>query len=229
MFSSLLFRAIAPVVVLLVVGGPACVAAIAQDDAHHAPPADPKGTMEHGDHHVHIGASEADEHSGLFDFRTDLAVYTFIVFLLLLVLLWRFAFGPIAQKLDEREAGIRRNIEDARAEREKAEQLRGEYQGMLEAADDKVRALFAEAHAKAEQVRAEKLAEAHREAEQHKERALGEIERAKDQAVQELFDAMGTAVAQATEQVLGRTVTDQDQSRLIDEALAGFSTRHQSS
>jgi F-type H+-transporting ATPase subunit b len=165
----------------------------------------------------------------MMDFRADLAVYTFIVFLLLLGLLWYFAFGPISKALEQREQGIRRNIEDARAEREKAEKLRGEYQGMLEAADDKVRAIFAEAHAKAEEVRAERLAEADREAEQRKERALAEIERAKDQAVQELFDAMGTAVAEATEQVLGRAVTDQDQSRLIDEALAGFSTRHQSS
>ncbi|WP_166828055.1 F0F1 ATP synthase subunit B family protein [Thalassoroseus pseudoceratinae] len=184
----------------------------------------------HGDH-VHIGVAPEDEAAELVDLeagldpRADLAVYTFIVFILLLVILTSTAFRPISKALAEREDRIRNNIEEAKVEREKAEQLRKDYEGQLEAADDRVREIFAEANAKAEALRAEKLAEADREAESRKQKALEEIERAKDQAVQELFDAMSARVADATEHVLGRSLSDEDQSRLINDALAQFSTK----
>ena len=181
--------------------------------------------------HVHVGAAPEDEAAELVDLesgldpRADLAVYTFVVFILLLVILTATAFKPISKALAERENNIRSNIEEAKQEREKAEQLRKDYEGQLEAADDRVREIFAEANAKADALRAEKLAEADREAESRKQKAVEEIERAKDQAVQELFDAMTARVADATEHVLGRSLTDEDQSRLIGDALAQFSEK----
>lgn len=173
-------------------------------------------------HHVHIGADENTNES-LSEFKDDLAIYTFVVFLGLMLLLWKFAFGPISQALEAREDGIRKNIDDAKAEREKAEELRGEYEGMLEAADDKVRDIFAEANAKAEEMRAKRTAEADADAQSRIQQAVQEIERAKDQAIAELMEMENQRVVQATEHVLGRALSEDDQSRLVNEALASFS------
>lgn len=173
--------------------------------------------------HVHIGTSPEDEKSGLEEARADLAIYSFVVFVLLVLVLYKFAFGPISKALDARESGIRQDIEDAKNERLKAEELRGEYDGLLQAAEDKVRDIHAEAHAKAEALSAERVAQAEQEAEAQKRQAIVEIGRAKDQAVQELFEAMSARVADATEHVLGRSLNDEDQSRLIDEALSSLS------
>lgn len=183
---------------------------------------------DHGGHHPHIGESEQDAKAAIVPqdaagFKTDLAVYSFLVFLVLTGILFFAAFKPISEKLVAREDAIRKNIEDAKAEREKAEELRKDYQGQLEAADDKAKEIVAEANRDAERLRADKLAEADKEAEDRLDRALTEIKRAKDSALEELFSASAQRVADATEHVLGRAVNDDDQSRLIDEALGQFS------
>ena len=175
-----------------------------------------------GEHHVHVGANE-DTDESLSEFKADLAIYTFIVFMGLMLLLWKFAFGPIAKVLHDREEGIRKDIDDARAEREKAEELRGQYEGMLEAADDKVRQIFTEANAKAEELRSKRVAEADAEAQQRIQQAIQEIERAKDRAIAELFERENQRIVQATEHVLGRALSEDDQNRLVGEALASFS------
>ena len=54
---------------------------------------------------------------------------------------------------------------------------------------------------------------------------MQEISRARDSALKDLFDVMANEVAQATEHVLGRSVTSSDQDRLIEEALSQFPRR----
>lgn len=159
----------------------------------------------------------------LLDFKTDLAIYTFVIFLLLMLILWKTAFGPISKSLHNREESIRKSIEDARTERLKAEELRGQYEGMLEAAQDKVRAIYAEANAKAEELRAKRAQEADQEAQARIQQAIQEIERAKEQAIAELFEMENQRIVQATEHVLGRALSDEDQHRLVNEALSHFS------
>ncbi len=177
---------------------------------------------EDGGHHVHVGADE-NTNEDLSEFNSDLSIYTFLVFIGLMLLLWRFAFGPISKALHDREDSIRKNIEDAKTERIKAEELRGEYEGMLEAAADKVRGIYAEANAQAEEMRTKRVAEADQEAQTRIQQAIQEIERAKERAISELFELENQRIVQATEHVLGRALSDDDQHRLVNEALAHFS------
>ncbi len=176
-------------------------------------------------HGVHVGTDE-NTSTDLSDFQTDLAIYTFVVFILLVLVLWKWAFGPISQALHDREDKIRKDIEDARTERLKAEELRGHYEGLLEAAEDKVRQIYTEANAKAEEMRTKRMAEADQEAQARIDKAIREIERAKDQAIAELFEMENQRIVEATEHVLGRTLSEEDQNRLVNEALANFSNGH---
>lgn len=174
------------------------------------------------EHHPHVGMDEKTS-TDLLDFKTDLAIYTFIIFILLMLILWKTAFGPISKALHNREEGIRKSIDEAKSERLKAEELRGEYEGMLEAAEDKVRAIYAEANAKADEMRTRRIAEANQEAQDRIKQAVQEIERAKDHAIAELFEKENERIVQATEHVLGRALSDDDQHRLVNEALSHFS------
>ena len=175
-----------------------------------------------GGHGVHVGVGK-ETSTEFLDFKTDLAIYTFIVFILLVLILWKWAFGPISQALHDREDKIRKDIDDARTERLKAEELRGHYEGLLEAAEDKVRQIYTEANAKAEEMRNKRMAEADQEAQARIDKAIKEIERAKDQAIAELFEMENRRIVEATEHVLGRALSADDQNRLVNEALATFS------
>ncbi len=168
--------------------------------------------------HSPIGAEGVSEDPS--EIKTDLAIHTVIVFLLLFAILARFAWGPISSGLEKREEGIRQNIADAESARVKAEQLLADHEKKLAEVQGEVQEIIAEARRDAEQTKNDIITQAQTEAETTQKRAIDEIERARDHALKELFDTMSNNVLHATEHVLGRTLDDGDQNRLIDEALA---------
>ena len=158
-------------------------------------------------------------------FDWALSTWSAIVFLIFLFVLTKLAWKPLTAALDTRERRIRDDISAAESSRIKAEKMLAEHAAKLDRVQDEVKAILAEARRDAEVARQNIVSAAQSEADATKNRAIGEIERAKDQALKELFDTMAGRVADATEHVLGRGLTDGDQQRLIDEALAGFQAR----
>ena len=157
------------------------------------------------------------------NFKMDLALWSLIVFVLFVAVLKTFAWGPLSSALDARERKIKSDIASAEEARIKAEKMLAEYQAKLAAAQDEILKTLAEARRDAEHTRQDILAQAEKEVSATKDRALLEIERTKDQALNELFNHMAGAVANATERVLGRALTDADQERLIGDAIAEYS------
>jgi len=156
------------------------------------------------------------------DFKKDLAIWSLVVFIVFVGVLRLFAWGPLIAGLDKREEGIRANIAEAESARVKAEELLAEHRKQIDQVQDEVREIIAEARRDAEHTKQEIVSEAQKEAEQTKQRAIAEIERSRDAALSDLFDAATTQVVSATEQVLARSLTADDQDRLIDEALSQF-------
>ncbi len=192
--------------------------------AHDTVPAENHG-LDHDDH-AHHGIGDPPVEPKAFDpkdWRLDLSIYSFVVFLLLLGVLTKFAWGPIITALDEREENIRKNIEDAEVARIRAEEMLAAHAAKLDSVQDEVREILAEARRDAEHTKSEIVASAQKEAGVTKNRAIEEIDRARDQALDELFRTMSTQVTDATEHVIGRALNDDDRNRLIDESLAQLS------
>jgi F-type H+-transporting ATPase subunit b len=162
------------------------------------------------------------------DWKTDLNLWTFVVFGVFLVVLRVFAWGPLTSALDAREAKIHGNLAHAEEAREKAERLLADYQTQLAAAQDQIQKMMAEARRDGEHTRQQILAQTERDVALLKDRAVAEIEQTRDSALNELFGHMAGTVANATEKVLGRALTDSDQDRLVNEALVEFSRQQAS-
>lgn len=96
-----------------------------------------------------------------------------------------------------------------------------EYEQKLKAAEQTVQAMVAEARRDAERTSQDLLVSAQREVEAVKERAKDDIRQAKDTALAEVFTQMNSQVVLATEHVLGRALQQDDQDRLVGDALAG--------
>ena len=170
------------------------------------------------------GAHDGEAHeSGVpLSFKADLAFWSLIVFLIFVFVLRVFAWQPLAAGLDQRESGIRADIAAAEEARVQAEQMLADHTAKLDAVQDEVREILAEARRDAEHTKQEIIAEAQREAELTKERSVAEIERARDAALRDVFDTLSEQVVGATEHVLSRALTDEDQQRFIGDALAQF-------
>jgi len=202
---------------VLVVCGAVCFSLMAAVDVGRAAaPEPPRG------HKAAVEPAEPHQEGVPLDFKGDLALWSGITFILFVLILVRFAWKPLIVALDKREARIRDDIAGAEAARVKAEQMLAEHAQKLAKVQEEVRAILAEGRRDAEHAKQEIISAAQNEAEAAKQRALHEIGRARDAALKDLFDVMASQVAQATEHVLGRSVTGADQDRLIEEALAQF-------
>jgi len=152
------------------------------------------------------------------------ALTTLIVFVLLVALLGKFAWGPISQGLKAREDKIRRDIEEAEAARARAEASQKEYQAQLATAEARVRELLAKAEKDAEQIAAAIRMNAEQEAQGTRANALKDIDNAKRDAVREVHEQAVILSTRVAEKILRRNINAEDQRELVRTSLEELQT-----
>lgn len=151
--------------------------------------------------------------------KSDLALWTLVVFGCLLAVLAKFAWGPIVAGLDRREAAIAAQIDDAKKSAEQAAIQLQQYQAQLAAAGDEARQILAEGRRDAE-VAAERVrSEAQQAAERERQRAVADIANAKNAALQEMTERSVDLATLMAGRMLQRQLNPEDHSQLIREAL----------
>jgi F-type H+-transporting ATPase subunit b len=157
------------------------------------------------------------------DLKFDLSIYTFLVFLILLAVLYKFAWGPIATALEQREETIARQIADAKLASDRAAQQLKEYEARLAKATDEARQIVAHARKDAEVAKDKIVAEARDAAQKERDRAVADITVAKNQALDQIAQkSVQTAVALASN-IIRREVKPQEHEALIGDAIKEFS------
>ena len=122
----------------------------------------------------------------MFDVNLGLTVWTSFVFLALLGILWRYAWGPVLAAVEARESGIQNTLDQAASEREEAAKLLAEHRQQMADARRQAQQLIAESREAGEKVRQDIEEKARVEGQALIERARESIEREKDAALDEL-------------------------------------------
>lgn len=156
------------------------------------------------------------------DFKGDLAIWTAVVFLVLLLILWKFAWGPIAEGLDKREKQIAHDISSAEQANQEARKILSDYQQKLAAAGEEVRRMLEAARREAEQAGREMMEKTKAEIEIEHQRALREIENATAGALKELADRSATLAVELAGRIVGAKLDAAGHTRLIEQAVADF-------
>ena len=157
------------------------------------------------------------------EFPVDLGLWSLIIFLGLLAILTKFAWKPIIDGLDERELGIARDIDEAEAANQKAQDNLAQYESKLSSVNDEAAEILAEARSDATAAKDKIMAEAAEEAQRTKDRALADIEAAKAAAVRELAESSVDTAVSLAGNIVGRSLDKNDHSSLIDKAVDRFS------
>jgi F-type H+-transporting ATPase subunit b len=152
-------------------------------------------------------------------FRTDLALWTLFVFLILFGFLSYFAWPQIAAALDERERKITDNIAASEARLVDAQRVLAEHEAKLAATAGEVRELLDEARRDADHTRKKIEAAGHQAAQDELARALREIERAKDGAIQELAVASANVAVDLAGKLIRTQITAEQNNELIHDAM----------
>jgi F-type H+-transporting ATPase subunit b len=149
-----------------------------------------------------------------------LMVWTFITFGIAVFILWKYAFGPLQRIIDERRARIQESMDAAEETRAEAQRLLDEYKQTLAEVRGEAEGILERSRAAGEATKAELLAESRAQAERIVTKAHEQIERETRAAVQELKAQVAELTLLATAKVAASSLSEADQQRLIDEALA---------
>ncbi|MBI2824698.1 MAG: F0F1 ATP synthase subunit B [Planctomycetia bacterium] len=172
--------------------------------------------------HAAGDAHGGDSKPNPLEFDPDLAFFTLIIFLVLLAVLWKFAWGPIAQALDLREQKIADNIAAAQSCNDEAKRLLAEYEAKLASAREEVRGILEEARRDAEHAGQEIVAKARADAGVEIQRGKREIETATAQALKELAETSANLAVDLAGRIVQSKLNPADHARLIEDAMAAF-------
>lgn len=166
----------------------------------------------------------AQEHGGggennLFAGDVGNAIWTLVIFLLVVFVLGKFAWGPILNTLQTRESFIHEALAKAKRDRDEAEARLREYEARLATARAEATAITDEGRRDAEVVKRRVEAEAKAEADKMIERARREIQIATDTAVKEMYRRAAILATKMATRIIGRELTPQDHDRMIAEAI----------
>lgn len=155
----------------------------------------------------------------------DLAVWTAAVFVVLLLVLWKFAWGPLTKGLEKRERGIADQIAQAERAHQQAQELLAQYEQRLAQARDEVRAIVEQGRRDAERAGRELIEKAHSEAAVEQERALRQIDAATAAAIKELADRSAGLAVELAGKILRIELKPSDHADLIRQAVASFASQ----
>ena len=169
------------------------------------------------------GAPEA----GVSVFAGDVgnALWTVIIFVLVLVVLGKYAWGPLLAGLQKREAYIRESLEAARRDRDESEARLREYEERLAAARGEATAIIDQGRQDAEAVKRKIEELAKQEAAKMIERARREIDAATAEATRQLYALSAQVATELAARIIGRELEAKDHQRLIAESIEEIAAR----
>jgi F-type H+-transporting ATPase subunit b len=165
-------------------------------------------------------AAEEEGGSFLVEPGIGLMVWTLFLFGVSMLILWKVAFPRISAALDRRQQAIEESIDTAERTRREADELLAEYRERLTAARHQADEIVARARKAGEQQEADLTAAGRRRREELLEQARKDIEVETRRAIQEIRAEVADLTILATEKVTRKTLTAEDQRRLVDEAVA---------
>jgi F-type H+-transporting ATPase subunit b len=165
------------------------------------------------------GSSSSGSGNFLVTPGVGLMLWTLLAFGLTLFVLSKLAFPRIAEALDRRQRAIEESIDTATRLRSEAEELLEQYRERLKEARTQAEEILVRARKAAEVREAEAINEARQRREELLEQTKRDIETETRRAIQEIRNEVADLTILATEKVTRKVLTEDDQRKLVEEAL----------
>ena len=166
------------------------------------------------------GAAEEEGGSFLVSPNLGLMIWTLLVFTISLYVLKKVVFPRIQEMLDKRQHAIDESIDAAANTRKEADELLKEYRERLAEAREQAEEILNRARKAAETTEAAALDDGKAKREEMLESTKREIEAETRRAIQDIRNEVADLTILATEKITRKTLTEDDQKRLVEEALS---------
>jgi F-type H+-transporting ATPase subunit b len=172
----------------------------------------------------------AQEHGGeggggLFSINLGLSIWTIVVFVILLLVLGKFAWGPILSAVEAREENIQGALDEARERQAEAEKLLKEHKEQLADARRQAQEIISEGREAGDRLRKELEAKAREEGDAILARARTEIEREKEAALDAVRRESVELALAAASKLLHEKLDGEQDRKLVMNYLDDLSAR----
>ncbi len=148
-----------------------------------------------------------------------LFIWTIVVFLVLLALLAKFAWRPLLEALDSRQAMIKKSLDDAQQAGRELQRLTQESAEIIRTARSEADAIISRSRLDADRLREEMKQKARGEADYIVRDAQRQIQLQTGQALQQIRKEAAELSVMIASKILQRSISKEDNERLIDDAL----------
>lgn len=155
----------------------------------------------------------------MFDINPGLGIWTSLVFVLLVIVLGKFAWKPLLKSLQDREEKIRDSLEQAERARAEAAELLKQNERNMARAEEEYQRIVRDAKAFGEKMKEEIVNKARVQAQSEIRNAKDEIQRDVDAAKQQLRSEVADLAIKAAEKILDETLDAGKQKKIIDNVL----------
>jgi F-type H+-transporting ATPase subunit b len=149
-----------------------------------------------------------------------LMIWTLLAFFVAFFVLRKWAWPAISAALDKRQKAIEESIDTAERARQEAAGLLEEYRERLKEARGQADEIVARARKAGEVHERESLEQARAKRDELMEQTRRDIEAETRRAIQEIRKEVADLTILATERVTRKTLDDDDQRRLVEDALS---------
>jgi len=148
-----------------------------------------------------------------------------LAFIVLFILMWKFALPPVQKTMSQRSEKIRDNLEEAEQVRNEAQDVLKQYKRQLAEARDESNRIIEEARETAENLRRDMLQRAEDQVAELRERSRAEIKAAQERATSELQSRVGTMAIELAEKVVEQSLNRDANLRLIERYIDQVGSR----
>jgi F-type H+-transporting ATPase subunit b len=168
------------------------------------------------------GVLMAEDSGGSFLVQPGLGlmIWTLLAFGITMLVLRKFAFPKISSALEERAQKVAKNIEESERLREEAEKTRNDYRERLKEAREQAEDIVARAKRAGDTAKAEATDEGKAKREELVAAARKDIETETKRSLDQIRKEVADLTVLATEKVARKSLTEEDQKRLVEEALS---------
>ena len=166
-----------------------------------------------------LAAMAAEDNVNVMPTNFGLQLWVIGTFLVMILLLAKFAFKPIGEALEKRGNTIKTQLDEAEKSRAEAKKLMEDYQKQIAEARAEAGKIIEESRQLGEKVRKEVVDKANAEASAVVQRAQEEIVRQKDKGIQEMKDTVASLSVQIAGRVIEKEVNEATHKQLVESLI----------
>lgn len=150
---------------------------------------------------------------------TSTVFWSVIVFVILIVILWRFVLKPVNKMMIKRQEEIQEAVNNADKQRQEAQEFIEGQKLQLEAAKKEARQIIEDSKVAARKVKEEIEEKAVEKSRTILDSALEEIRAERDRSVVAVKNQIIEIAMDATERIIGKSLSEEEHKKLIEESL----------